>query len=259
MIQNIVLIGAGNLATQLGLAFYNNGVTICQVYSRTTESAKTLALQLNTEYTSSIEEIQKGADLYIIALSDKAILPFLQQLKEGKDKFVHTAGSVPLSVFENYTEKYGVFYPLQTFSKQRPIDFTTIPICIESNDAALQEELLDLAGKISGNVHLINSEERKQLHISAVFTCNFANHMYSIGQQLLRKQNLSFDLLKPLILETAKKVQQLDPLSAQTGPAIRFDEEIINNHQNALKDVPDLQKMYRFVSENIYSMHKKRE
>lgn len=254
-INKLVLLGAGNLATQLALALKEAGVEIMQIYSRTLESASLLAEKVDSNPITELKELKPNADLYIFALSDKALQPVLDQLPVPIGNVVHTAGSIPMDVFENYSENYGVFYPLQTFSKDRRVDFLNIPICIESNSKTLQEDLLQLGGRISGNLHEISSEQRKQLHLSAVFTCNFANHMYSIGQKLLAEKDVDFDLLKPLIEETAAKVQELDPLAAQTGPAIRFDEEIMAKHENELKDLPDFQKLYRFVSESIFRMH----
>jgi len=255
MIEKVVLLGAGNLATQLSLALHENGIEILQVYSRTIESAKALAEQLDCRFTTSVNKIENNADLYIFALSDKALQPILDELSIPIGKVVHTAGSISVDIFENYAENYGVFYPLQTFSKNRKVDFQEIPICIESNNMQLQEDLIVLAKRISGNVHLITSEQRTQLHLAAVFTCNFANHMYSIGQELLAEKEVGFELLKPLIAETAHKVLQLNPVLAQTGPAIRFDEETMSSHEKALKNTPDFQKLYRFVSESIYKMH----
>lgn len=256
MIQKVVMIGAGNLATQLSLALHENGIEILQVYSRTVESAGALALMVNASFTNSIKDIKREADLYIFALSDKALQPMLDELPVPIGRVVHTAGSIPAEVFENYAESYGVFYPLQTFSKERKVDFSNIPICIESNNMEFQENLIELAKRISKSVHVINSDQRKQLHLAAVFTCNFTNHMYCIGQKLLQEKDVDFELLKPLIAETAQKALQLDPMSAQTGPAVRFDEEIMSSHEKALKNTPVFQKLYRFVSESIYKMHK---
>lgn len=255
MIEKIVILGAGNLATQLSLALYENGLEVIQVYSRTMESAEALAKKINAKATNSLQDIIPNADLYIFALSDKALQPVLDGIPFSIEKLVHTAGSIPMDIFANYADNYGVFYPLQTFSKNRKVDFSNIPICIEANNEDLRNELLELGRKVSSNIHNISSEQRKQLHLAAVFTCNFANHMYSIGQELLSEKNVDFNLLQPLIKETAEKITELDPISAQTGPAVRFDEEIMNSHEKSLKDSPDFQKMYRFVSESIYKMH----
>ncbi|MGQ1910469.1 Rossmann-like and DUF2520 domain-containing protein [Marinifilum sp. RC60d5] len=257
MITKIVILGAGNLATQLSLALHEKGIDILQVYSRTIESAKALASKVDAEPTNLLENIKSNADLYIFALSDKALQTVLDQMSLPIGNAVHTAGSIPMDIFENYTKNYGVFYPLQTFSKQRKVDFSDIPVCIESNSKELEEGLFQLGKKISSNLNSISSAQRKQLHLAAVFTCNFANHMYSIGQKLLEKKGVDFELITPLIQETAQKILELDPLSAQTGPAVRFDKEIILAHEKALKDTPDFQKLYSFVSESIFKMHNK--
>jgi len=257
MIKDIVFIGAGNLATHLALALNKATYNILQVYSRTQVSAETLAKQVDADSCCSFEQVRRDADLYIFALSDKALLPALQALQLKGKKLVHTAGSLPLSVFEDFTTDYGVFYPLQTFSKARQIDFSNIPICIEANGADLESELIQMGNQISNSVQLLSSHQRKQLHLAAVFTCNFTNHMYHIGQELLQEEGMDFDLLKPLILETALKVQEMPAKAAQTGPAVRFDEDVIKAHEESLKMQPDFQKLYRFVSESIYHLHKK--
>ena len=255
MIKNIVFIGAGNLATHLALALKQAGYQICQVYSRTQLSSETLANQVDADSCCSYEKVRRDADLYIFALSDKAIPNALKAL-QLKDKFlVHTAGSVAMSVFENYTSRFGVFYPLQTFSKAREVDFLKIPLCIEACSQDLESELMLMGGEISKSVQLLSSKQRKQLHLAAVFTCNFTNHMYHIGQNLLQEEGMDFDLLKPLILETAEKVQEIPVKAAQTGPAVRFDEDVIKAHEESLNMHPDFQKLYRFVSESIYRLH----
>ncbi len=257
MIKDIVFIGAGNLATHLALALNKATYNILQVYSRTHVSAETLAKQVDADSCCSFEQVCRDADLYIFALSDKALLPALQALQLKGKKLVHTAGSLPLSVFEDFTTDYGVFYPLQTFSKARQIDFSNIPICIEAKGSDLESELIQMGNQISNSVKLLSSQQRKQLHLAAVFTCNFTNHMYHIGQELLQEEGMDFDLLKPLILETALKVQEMPAKAAQTGPAVRFDEDVIKAHEESLKMQPDFQKLYRFVSESIYHLHKK--
>ncbi|MDE5418904.1 DUF2520 domain-containing protein [Labilibaculum sp. DW002] len=255
MIEKIVIIGAGNLATQLSLALHEKGLGIIQVYSRTIESASELAGKVNAEASNSLQDIKTNADLYILAVSDKALQSVLNGISIPKAKLVHTAGSISVDVFKDYTDTFGVFYPLQTFSKNRKVDFSNIPICIEANQEAFAAELFELGRKISSNLHAISSDQRKQLHLAAVFTCNFANHMYSIGQELLAEKNVDFNLLQPLIKETAEKITELDPIAAQTGPAVRFDEDVIKAHEESLNMHPDFQKLYRFVSQSIYKMH----
>jgi predicted short-subunit dehydrogenase-like oxidoreductase (DUF2520 family) len=146
---------------------------------------------------------------------------------------------------------------LQTFSKKREIDFIEIPVFIEANSTKNEKLLFEIASKISRSVSVINSDERKTLHISAVFACNFVNHFYTIAAEILKSKDIPFDVLKPLILETSKKVQDMEPEKAQTGPAVRFDENTINMHLQELKDFNDYQELYRSISKSIFEHYKK--
>ena len=257
MIKRITLIGAGNLATRVGLAFLKAGVEITQVYSRTKGAASALATKLQTGFTTDPVEINTQSDLLLIAIKDDAIFEVLGQIDVEKSFIAHTAGSIPMSFLTRYSSNCGVFYPLQTFSKNRKVDFSNIPICIEANTFKGLKLLEGLALKISINVRKINSDERKSLHLSAVFSCNFVNHFYYLGNHILANKGLDFELLKPLIEETAAKVMELKPEDAQTGPAVRFDETIINNHLKMLEGQEELRKIYSFVSESIHQTHKK--
>lgn len=256
MSLNFCFIGAGNLATQLSKAFKNKGFRVTQIYSRTEQSAKKLADLLNVNYTNSIREIDKNADIYFVALKDEIVHEVLAQINFENKLVVHCSGSLSLSGFERYSENIGVFYPLQTFSKTRDVDFSEIPIFVESNSNKNEKLLLQIAGEISDSVSLLNSEKRKMLHISAVFACNFVNHFYTIAADILKSENIPFEVLKPLILETAKKVQEMEPEGAQTGPAIRFDEKIMNSHLNELKEFGDYQQLYKLISKSIFDRYK---
>lgn len=257
MIQRVTLIGAGNLATQLGKALCKAGIEIVQVYSRTMESARTLATVLdNTAFTNKTDEIDLSAGLILVAVADDAIGQVLDQLDLRYNLVAHTAGSIPLNFLAKYSEKCGVFYPLQTFSRFRDVDFTEIPVCLEGSSPEILAGLKELAGKVSGSVYEINSEERRILHLAAVFACNFVNHLYDLGSRLLGQQGLPFDLLKPLIRETALKVMEMDPYDAQTGPAKRNDEVIIGNHLNLLNDQPELREIYRVLTKSIFQTNK---
>ena len=256
MSLNFCFIGAGNLATQLSKAFKNKGFRITQIYSRTEQSAKSLADLLNVNYTISINEIDKNADIYFVALKDEIVHEVLSQINFENKLVVHCSGSQSLSGFERYSENIGVFYPLQTFSKTRDVDFSEIPIFVESNSNKNEKLLLQIAGEISDSVSLLNSEKRKMLHISAVFACNFVNHFYTIAADILKSKNIPFEVLKPLIFETAKKVQEMEPERAQTGPAIRFDEKIMNSHLNELNEFGDYQQLYKLISKSIFDRYK---
>lgn len=258
MIENIVLIGAGNLATQLALAMVEKGIGVSQVYSRKLESARELAEKLGAPFTNNLSQLLPDADLYVIAVKDSAIQEVLENLNLKEDRIiVHTAGSVPMNILEGFTNCYGVFYPLQTFSKSRKVDFSDIPICIEANHPSILMELEKLGGRLSSSVNQINSGERKSLHLAAVFVNNFVNHFYSIGAEIIRDKKLDFELLKPLIRETAEKVTKLHPLEAQTGPAKRNDQTIINAQLKMLHGQPDYQKLYSFVTESIFQLQQK--
>jgi predicted short-subunit dehydrogenase-like oxidoreductase (DUF2520 family) len=257
MSLNFCFIGAGNLATHLSKAFQNKGFGISQVYSRTVLSAKKLAETLSTNHTTSVSEIDKTADIYFVAIKDSAVDEVLTKIDFNNKLVVHCSGSLPLSALEKYSENIGVFYPLQTFSKEWDVNFSEIPIFIESNSAKNEKLLLHLASEISNSVSVLNSEKRITLHISAVFSCNFVNYFYSIAADILKSKDIPFDVLKPLILETARKVQEIHPEKAQTGPAVRFDENIINLHLNELNSFDDYRKLYMSVSKSIFEHYKK--
>ena len=256
---NICFIGAGNLATQLSKSLYEKGFTISQVYSRTTESARVLANSIKTKYTTDISEIDTKADLYFIVLKDSAVDEILSQINFRNKLVVHCSGSLPLSVLNNHSKNIGVVYPLQSFSKNRNISFNSIPIFIESNSAKNEKRLFGIAQQLSDSVSVLDSEKRKVLHISAVFACNFVNHFYTISTEILKKIDIPFEVLKPLILETAQKVQELQPEKAQTGPAIRFDENIISSHLKELEGFNNYQELYNLISKSIFEYHKKLE
>lgn len=188
----IVFIGAGNLATNLAKALYRKGFRIVQVYSRTEESARELAQKVEAEYTTDLAEVNPYAKLYIVSLKDSAFAELLQGIVEGKREealMVHTAGSIPMNVWEGHVSHYGVFYPMQTFSKQREVDFKEIPFFIEASSAEDAAFLKAIASTLSNRVYDADSEQRKSLHLAAVFTCNFTNHMYALAAELLKKYN----------------------------------------------------------------------
>lgn len=251
---SIVFIGAGNLATNLAKALYRKGFRIVQIYSRTKESAISLAQAVEAEYTTDLPSIVNDAQLYIVSLKDAAFVQLLPEIVAGRKNalWVHTAGSIPMDIWEGQVERYGVFYPMQTFSKQREVDFCDIPIFVESHSAKDTQFLKDIASVLSEKVHEATSEQRKNLHLAAVFTCNFTNHMYALAAELLKKYQLPFDVMLPLIDETANKVHEMEPRTAQTGPAVRYDENVINRHLEMLADEPHMQEVYRLISESIH-------
>lgn len=255
MKRKICFIGAGNLATHLSKALQNKGNDIIQVYSKTIASAKMLGEVLNTEYTNSIQEISTEADLYIVALKDSAFTEVLSQIGFQDKLLVHCSGSMPITVLENYSENIGVLYPLQTFSKSKELDFGNIPVFVEANSESNSELLVQLGQTISKSVRELSSEKRKALHVAAVLACNFVNHMYTLAEEYLDSEQIPFDVLLPLIDETARKVHSLKPKEAQTGPAVRFDKNIIDDHLHALDNFPETKELYESISKSIFKHH----
>lgn len=253
--MKIVLIGAGNLATHLGKALHAAGHDMIQVFSRTMQSAETLASLLDAEPLTDMAQVRDDADVYIFSVKDSALEQLVSQLCGGEKKvFLHTAGSMPMSVFRGKALHYGVLYPMQTFSKQREVDFSIIPCFIEANDEFALKQIESLAGQISHRVYQLSSEDRKYLHLSAVFACNFANHCYAASQELLQQHGIPFDVMLPLIDETAAKVHGMTPKEAQTGPAVRYDENVIGKQIQLLENQPYFQKIYDCMSKSIHEL-----
>lgn len=254
--MKIVLIGAGNLATHLGKALHAAGHDMVQVFSRTMQSAETLASLLDAEPLTDMAQVRDDADVYIFSVKDSALEQLISQLCGGEKKvFLHTAGSMPMSVFRGKALHYGVLYPMQTFSKQREVDFSIIPCFIEANDEFALKQIEGLAGQISHRVFQLSSEDRKYLHLSAVFACNFANHCYAASQELLQQHGIPFDVMLPLIDETAAKVHGMTPKEAQTGPAVRYDENVIGKQIQLLENQPYFQKIYDSMSKSIHELN----
>lgn len=255
--MNIVLIGSGNVATHLGRAFKMAGQSIVQVWSRDINNAIELADLLAAVAVANISDISRSADLYIIAVKDKAIREVALELDIDDQLIVHTSGSTGLDILDGISSRIGVFYPLQTFSKSMAVDFRQIPIAIEGSSGEVTSTIRSIADRLSEKVIELNSRQRRALHIAAVFACNFTNHLYALSQELLKEQNLDFDLLRPLIAETANKIQLNDPVSLQTGPAIREDNETINVHLGLLHEKPDLRELYKSLSQSIVNLHQR--
>jgi predicted short-subunit dehydrogenase-like oxidoreductase (DUF2520 family) len=254
--MRITLIGSGNVATHLGAAFKNAGHHVVQVYSRNADHAALLAYHLKAEAISDFNDINPETDLFVISVKDDVIEEVASALSVYQKPMVHTSGATPLAALRKYSDKAGVFYPLQTFSKTKEVNFKTVPVCIEAGDLDLDEMLKQLASTISNSVHAVDSEQRKILHLAAVFACNFPNYLYYASQQLLAQHQLNFDLLRPLIKETADKVQEHMPKQVQTGPAIRNDEQTMASHLALLNGNDELTAIYELLSQAIIKMGK---
>ena len=252
--MKIVLIGAGRLATNLSVALQKAGHEIIQVYSRTMPSASALASLLHTEAPDRTDALRTDADWYILSVKDDALhhlIPAVCRVNR-EARFVHTAGSMPMSLFEGHASHYGVFYPMQTFSKERIVDFADIPLFLEGCDEETLLLMETLARSISHRVMRLSTEDRKYLHLAAVFACNFANHCYELSAKVLERHGIPFDVMLPLIDETAAKVHHLHPKAAQTGPAVRYDEQVIHAQTNLLNDQPLVQQIYQTMSQSIH-------
>lgn len=247
----VSIIGSGNVATHLGQALKNSGATVLDIWSRNFENAEVLAKTIGATAVKSIDDIANDpSDLVIISVKDDAIHDVASALIERKGLVVHTSGSASLSDLSPL-QNHGVFYPLQTFSKHKELDFSEVPICLEANNDDNLQVLKNVATALSQKVYEVSTDQRKILHLAAVFACNFPNYLYGVAQQLLSEHELSFDIIRPLIAETAQKVQTALPTEVQTGPAVRRDEETMAKHQKLLRENPVWVNIYQLLSEQI--------
>ena len=247
---SVVILGSGNVALQLIRAFLKiDTINLKQVYTRNQEDINTLKDSINT--TNDIS-LLKQADVTIIAVSDDAISSISSHIKNSF--VVHTSGSVDMKSLNNIGRK-GVFYPLQSFSKKKKVDFKNIPICLESETNEDLQKLEELVSLLQSKSYLLSSHQRKKIHVAAVFANNFSNHMYTIANEICEKYNIPFDILHPLIEETSNKIKNLTPEKAQTGPAKRNDTETIENHLNLLSEKQ--QEIYLKITQSIQEYGKK--
>lgn len=254
MRESIFLIGAGNVGFHLGRHLVDRGCRVTGVFSRSIEKAQFLSEHTGIPHCHTFNEIDPSAGLYLLAVSDAAIAPVARSLYQLgiRDKLlVHTSGATPSSVLRPYSTRYGVFYPLQTFSRERALDCSKVPLCIQANGQEDEALLLRLGERLSEAVYRIDDRQRAVLHVAAVFVNNFANHFFQVGWDILERESLPFDLLRPLIEETATKVQAQRPAEMQTGPAVRGDQATVDRHLEYLQDQPQLQELYRLLTRHI--------
>jgi predicted short-subunit dehydrogenase-like oxidoreductase (DUF2520 family) len=256
--MNVSVIGSGNLAWHLAPALDNAGYIVKEVYSRNPKHAEELTGRLyQAEVKATLDFSTSPSTVFIICSSDDAIEDIAREIiLPGESFLIHTSGSQPLSVLQYAaTTNTGVFYPLQTFTKNKKIDFKNVPLFIESNNEETEVMAISMAKAISTQVKKIFSEERKALHVAAVFASNFSNHMLTLSKQILEQNNLTFDLLKPLISETINKSLSIGPEEAQTGPAKRGDLEILDRQLDFLKEEETLSELYKLISQSIIDHH----
>jgi predicted short-subunit dehydrogenase-like oxidoreductase (DUF2520 family) len=256
-LKKISFIGSGNVATHLAKAFSKNGIIVHQIYSQTCDNSEVLAWQSNSVYTCNLDELDMNVDLFIFAVKDeviKELSKFILQ-KNPQAKVVHTSGSVGIDVFDN-ADNTGIFYPLQSFSKTKKIDISAVPFLITSENTSFKNELIALAKLLSEKVYEYTDEQRKHLHIAAVFVNNFSNHLFALAQDYCEKHQIDYQLLMPLIHETITKIDTILPKQAQTGPARRNDHEIIEKHSSILKNEDEhLYQIYQLLSNSILKMY----
>lgn len=252
MIQ-VTIIGSGNVAHHLINAFsHESEIKLVQVFSRKPEA---IAGIISSDKIISDYNQLESVDVIIIAVSDDAISDVSNQITLQNQLVVHTSGSVNMEALNDKNRK-GVFYPLQTFSKSKAVDFKIIPVCLEAQNDRDYETLEAVAKSISEVIYKVNSEQRKALHVAAVFVSNFVNHLYQMGNEICAENHLSFDILKPLIQEVADKIITLTPKEAQTGPAKRNDSQTINAHLSFLTD-ENQKEIYKLLTKSIIDHGKK--
>lgn len=254
--MKVGLIGAGNVATHLGKSLVAAGYEVVGVFSRNIDNASTLTAQLQTGVAINNLSALPPADLFFLCISDDAIASVAKQIAHifPTALLVHTAGSVPLSTLSDVSTSVGVIYPLQTFSKTKPVDFYKVPLFVEASDTTTETLLFEIASKLSYNVKRMNSMQRQTLHLAAVFACNFTNHCYALAADILTQEGLSFTDLLPLIEETTEKIHHLSPLEAQTGPAVRWNTKVISRQEQMLSGDANKLNVYQAISHSIQSL-----
>lgn len=252
--KKITIIGSGNVAFHLAQVFFENKIDIVEVHSRNEKEGNKLAKKVNATYTKNIKEVGKNSDIIIMAISDDAIEKVSKQLDLKNQILAHTSGIANTELLSVATKNYACFYPLQTFTKNTIVDFKDIPILINANNLESLNSLKSVALKISNRVEEITDIQRQKLHLSAVIVNNFTNHLFTLSSQYLEKNDINFDLLKPLITETVNKISISNPREIQTGPAKRNDIKTIEKHICFIED-EDLKEIYKILTKSIYKTH----
>ena len=248
--MKIVIIGSGNVAYHLAKAFTQNNIEVSQIFGRNEVELNKISEELNIPY--STKELA-DADLYLISVSDSAVEQVSDLIKTEKALVAHTSGSLPIETLKGNYRKAS-FYPLQTLSKTKNLDYSKIPFFIEAENQIDEKSLFELASLISDNVETSDYEKRKYIHLTAVFACNFVNHLFARAKEISDSQDLDFNYFIPLIDETVEKIHHLEPKSAQTGPAVRGDERILKLHEELITNDEHL-KIYNTMNESIQKMY----
>ncbi len=253
MKKRVVIIGSGNVATSIALAL-NDKCEMVQIYSRTLANAQELARKVGCQAISDLRNVAPDADVYIISVKDDAIASMVDAVPDNGALWLHTSGSTPIEVFRKKRTRYGVLYPMQSFSKSHPARMSEVHIFTEGSDSFASKEVKELASLMTKNVHEASSKERERLHIAAVFACNFTNHMFTLSSEVLDEAGIPFDAMLPLIKTTIAKLDSMTPQESQTGPAARGDVKIIEKHLKSLH--ADKRKIYKLLSQSIMDRKK---
>ncbi len=258
--EKIVIIGAGNVATHLAKRLQKREHEILQIVSRSEKSGRDLSLLLSVPFTTDLNKINQGADIYLLCIPDDEILKIATTLKLPKKLIIHTSGSVEMNVLKNISANTGVLYPLYSFSKQIKVSFSSVPVLIEASNTSSSEKLKQLVHSIAKNVTEVNSVSRLKIHLAAVMVNNFTNHLYAQSYDYLKHEKINlFHLLQPLIKQTVKKIKTLPPASVQTGPAKRGDNTTLKKHLQLLEKYPEQKKVYKLFTTLIKEYYNERK
>ena len=248
--MRVTIIGSGNVATVLGRKIFQSGHIMNQVLSRNIRNAKRLADELSCSAIDKAGELDNGSDIFIVAVSDDELINISTWLQPLNGFVMHTAGSVPMEVLKDISDRYGVLYPLQTLRKEIST-FPRIPVLIDANNEWNKMKLMGFAQSFADSVHAANDHDRRKLHLAAVITNNFSNYLYTLTEKYCEKENVDFRLLFPLLNETINRMDLHSPSQLQTGPAIRNDSTTIGKHEQWLHQYPELLQVYQFFTERI--------
>ncbi|MBR3102137.1 MAG: DUF2520 domain-containing protein [Muribaculaceae bacterium] len=246
--KRVVMIGSGNVATSLAHAL-QGPCEVVQVYSRRLSHAQRLADAVGSKAIDELSAIDRRADVVIVAVPDDAIAGVVDASPATDGLWLHTSGSVPIEVFAGKRRRYGVLYPLQSFSRELLVDVGQVHLFVEGSDPVTTSQVKDLASMLSPHVAEADSGKRGLLHVAAVFACNFANHMWTLASEVLAEHGIPFEALLPLVETTVEKLHNLPPALSQTGPAVRGDKAVMDRHESLLD--PDKRALYRMISQSI--------
>jgi len=253
---NITFIGSGNLGSHLAIRLHRAGFRLSQIFSKDIINAKRTALQVKAGAISNLNQLNNDADIYFVCVKDDAIPEIASHIRLNEKIIAHTSASVPAEVLQQCSVNYGVFYPLQSFSKDIEPDFRHIPVFIEGSNGKVKQILTEAAKTISETVYEADEQKRLALHVAAVFANNFPNYFFAIAEKIVKKEGWSLKVLLPLINETVRKIQSNSPADMQTGPAIRGDEATVQKHLHYLADEKSLRQLYELLTNNISQLKK---